>query len=313
MYWAVLGAVVGCAGTVGFFFMKGLETYTVKPTFFDSSASISPEAVNKNFVDWKHVYPIKSREATIYVDKSGAVRIPSAEVVEKMEFRDLEELYQRYVASIQTVCKRQIHAGNVLDGGYEVCQDEQYAPKMPCLVYSVGIRDDFTFDEDVHKLFGCEVHGFDPANGMKDHIHSTKVYFHSIGLGDKDEINKENWKVRTLKSIREELGHTTRNIDILKIDIEANEWKALPNILATGQLSGVKQLYLELHSVLNYQGWHSDRSLERYKHYLNLLRQIYDEGFRIFFFRRWAASVCMFTDEFKKHRTGCHEVHFVRV
>lgn len=283
-----------------------------QPRLIDPSTIVLTETEIKSLDAEAKLYPMKSRGATIFVDKDGAIRIPPASIVNKMEFRDLEELYHRYLSNIQAPCKQQIHLGNIYDGGYDVCQDPKYAPPTDCLVYSFGILRDFTFDDGVRQSLGCEVHSFDPSNGMADHTHNPGVHFHSTGIGDRDEINADNWKMRTLRTIRKELGHTRRNIDILKIDIESSEWKALPDILATGQLVGVKQLLLELHSLVH-GSWSIDRSHQGYRHYLTILRQLYDLGFRTYFYRLWIADCCRFVDEFGIERTGCHEVLMVKV
>merc|ERR1712037_427833 len=90
--------------------------------------------------------------------------------------------------------------------------------------------------------------------------HSELIYFHRYGLGDVDsdalyqtalrdyayrkkygdaKLNElRKWKVRTLPSIIDELGHRGRIIDAVKIDIEGPrhgyEDKTIKSILATG-------------------------------------------------------------------------------
>ncbi|VDI18203.1 Hypothetical predicted protein [Mytilus galloprovincialis] len=48
------------------------------------------------------------------------------------------------------------------DGGWNVCHDKPYRPPVPCLVYSFGINNDFSFDDFIVKTYGCDVHSFDP-------------------------------------------------------------------------------------------------------------------------------------------------------
>lgn len=60
-------------------------------------------------------------------------------------------------------CKQKGRYGKQGDGGYYVCLDEAVKPiKDNCLVYSFGVRDDWSFDEAMQKIFGCEIHSFDP-------------------------------------------------------------------------------------------------------------------------------------------------------
>lgn len=248
------------------------------------------------------------------MDEIGRVRIPPANIVELMQFRDLEEQYHRYLESIQVPCTRQIHLGNHQDGGYDLCENPNVVPQKPCLVYSFGVRNDFSFDERLSQVYGCDVHSFDPANGMVDHQHSSSVYFHSMGLWKADEVLNDNWKMRTIDSIKTELGHTKADVALMKIDIEGGEWNALPQMLSSGALKGVKQLIMEFHSWVDLPPWTLDhRDKEHYKHHLNVLRDLYNEGFRIFFFKRFPAACCLYVDEFNIHRVGCHEIHLMRV
>ena len=105
-----------------------------------------------------------------------------------------------------------------------------------------------------------------------------------------------------------------RKIDVMKIDIEAGEWPALPEMLSSGSLKEVKQLIMEFHSWVDLPPWNIDhRNKKDYQQHLKVLRDLYDDGFRIFFFKRFPAKCCLYEDEFDVTRVGCHEVHLMRV
>ena len=105
-----------------------------------------------------------------------------------------------------------------------------------------------------------------------------------------------------------------KHIEIMKLDIEAGEWTALPEMLKSGTLKGVKQLIMEFHSWVDLPPWNIDhRNRKDYRQHLNVLRDLYDEGFRIFFFKRFPAKCCFFDDEFGVKRVGCHEIHLMRI
>ncbi|GFS21989.1 methyltransferase-like protein 24 [Elysia marginata] len=143
-------------------------------------------------------------------------------------------------------------------GNWAACMDAPYTITPPCLVYSFGIAFDFSFDDAMAK-HGCEVHSFDPSMETEDHKRSDRVWFHNMGLSSRNTdgyLVKKNplymktdqtWKIRTLTSIKEMLGHKRRVIDVLKIDIEGSEWEVLDNLMEAGELSMVRQLSIEFH------------------------------------------------------------------
>jgi hypothetical protein len=189
--------------------------------------------------------------------------------IDKQKRTKYEDIYLRYISKHQILCKEMLRLGNIVDGGWDVCHDVQFRPKSNCIVYSFGINYDFSFDEDMEKTYGCEVFSFDPSMNMDDHKHSKHISFYQVGLGDKNKdvwVDGKKWKIETLKTIQEKLGHTNKRIDVLKIDIEENEKSALPDMIKSGALKNVVQLCLEFH------------------HYYDLgsLRKLYDIGFRIF-------------------------------
>ena len=63
-----------------------------------------------------------------------------------------------------------------------------------------------------------------------------------------------------------------RIIDILKIDIEGDEWTAIPEMIQSGVLASVKQIAIEIH----YESKKVPAKTE-----LSVLRRLYEAGFRI--------------------------------
>lgn len=78
------------------------------------------------------------------------------------------------------------------------------------------------------------------------------------------------------------------------------EWESFPNIIKTGALANVRQMLIEFHTV--------SASLKQ----LRTLRDIYSEGFRIFWYHRNPAAVNLRQGKFVQN-TVCYEVYFVRV
>ena len=141
------------------------------------------------------------------------------------------------------------------DGHKVVCLDEGVRPALnDCLVYSFGIEDEWSFDDDMAKL-GCEVYAFDPSMQAKDHNRSARVHFYQEGLWFRKQNLVVNdypgvyWEVDTLSSFYDRFKtiHGDRPIDYVKIDIESDEWYILPQIMSSGILNRVKQLAMEIH------------------------------------------------------------------
>jgi len=60
-----------------------------------------------------------------------------------------------------------LKTGMIGDGAYDLCIEEQFWPlknskDYKCLMYSFGVGNDFSFDDEMAKK-GCEVHSFDPC------------------------------------------------------------------------------------------------------------------------------------------------------
>ncbi|OWF38076.1 methyltransferase-like protein 24 [Mizuhopecten yessoensis] len=237
--------------------------------------------------------------------------LPPKQFMDRMIRQDVMTLYHRYINSLQFFCHRVLHLGKLDDGGWDICDDKEFRPNQHCLVYSYGINFDFSFDDAIVKQYGCEVHAYDPSMNMMDHIHGNQVFFHNVGLtSDNNSMTVKGipWKMGTFGAHRTTNGHLERAIDILKVDIEDWEWIALPEMLRSGTLRDVQQFVIEFHLTRV----KAEPSIAQYLKCLKILKDIYDEGFRIFWTHRnlW----CKFYSSYgRDERCGCHEVSFVRV
>ena len=82
-------------------------------------------------------------------------------------------------------------------------------PTRPlCLVYSFGIKDDWTFEDEMDSI-GCTVHAYDhtiDAPSSRGH----RITFHKLGLGTETNMD-------TLDNIIRVNGHTETSIHLLKV------------------------------------------------------------------------------------------------
>ena len=81
-----------------------------------------------------------------------------------------------------TACQKEVRLGAVGEGGWTACDTFPKDEDKSCVVYSYGIRDDYSFDVDVEKR-GCEVHGFDPSVSLESSYNTAKRTFHLTGIG----------------------------------------------------------------------------------------------------------------------------------
>ncbi|XP_033759439.1 uncharacterized protein LOC117341688 [Pecten maximus] len=143
---------------------------------------------------------------------------------------------------------------------------------------------------------------------QKDHLHKPSVFFHATGLSDYNGVSKDmaGWEMRTMEAIRKELNHIERAPDVIKMDIESWEWSVIPEVLKTSQLVGVKQFLVEFHANTN-------RPVREYwVHKLLILRDLYLEGYRIFWVGR--NNLCTYKSPvFNRVLYACYEVSFVNI
>ncbi|XP_070204718.1 probable methyltransferase-like protein 24 [Littorina saxatilis] len=197
--------------------------------------------------------------SALWRNPEGTAERPHAAACEIEQVKAGYSLYQMLIKEpLHFKCQKPRTIQNRDEGSWTYCADPGFALKKPCLVYSFGINYDFTFDDAAGKL-GCQVLSFDPSmRNLTDRRRNENVMFYLIGLGSHDTDTFEprlnsyvaeptKWKMRTLKTLLQQMKHADRTIDLLKIDIESSEWQVIRNILDTGVLRQVKQLLLEWH------------------------------------------------------------------
>ncbi|XP_052265459.1 probable methyltransferase-like protein 24 [Dreissena polymorpha] len=239
------------------------------------------------------------------------LRVPSADFLLSRSREELAVLYHRYIELPQLRCDRKLRLGNQDDGGWDLCDDRNFRPEKPCIAYSFGINNDFSFDDAVSSEYGCTVHSFDPSMDLRDTQRGHLSYFHARGISHMDQMVKvgdTDWELLKYNTIRRRLGHESETVSILKIDVEGYEWAVLKDIMEDSNLIGTKNLAVEFHLELSGK----EQGKSRYLQALDVLRQLYESGFRIF----WSHQnhYCRLVSKCRKEvRTNCHDVSFVKI
>jgi hypothetical protein len=154
-------------------------------------------------------------------------------------------------------CAFEQRFGNAGEGGKWVCdidniEKHNYIP----LIYSLGSNGDFSFERALKKVLPpAEIHTFDTGNYT---CPAGICKFHQTTVGDTTIGG-----TKSLKAIIEELGHTQRRIDILKVDIEGNEYMLFEEYFQPSQdtnsnsnnkpnekkLPYIRQILIEIHLI----------------------------------------------------------------
>lgn len=138
-------------------------------------------------------------------------------------------------------CSHARRIGNMGDGGKWICDLFRLKDHPHCLIYSVGSNGDFSFEIHLKKAMPrCEIHTFDTFFfNCPKHV----CTFHQIAFGN--GIHPKESK--TWAMIIKELNHTNRLIDVLKIDIEGNEYGFFPLIFNSTKPVLPRQILVEVH------------------------------------------------------------------
>ncbi|KAJ7176076.1 methyltransferase domain-containing protein [Mycena crocata] len=175
--------------------------------------------------------------------------------------------------------------GTLGDGGKYLCGLPRIATKEKCAVYSFGINSDSSFEAAIlNRAPGCQVYGYDfsvstfgPQITGNRHL-ARRAHFFPYGLGPVDRHGVwNNPPMYTLQSLMKENGHDF--IDILKIDIEGNEFEALEVFMDHFESIGILpigQLQLEIHAT-------GERVYKEFPVFLKWWEKLESMGLRPFF------------------------------
>ncbi|KAK7067630.1 hypothetical protein SK128_003993 [Halocaridina rubra] len=126
----------------------------------------------------------------------------------------------------------------------------------PCLVYSFDKDLDNQFERDMD-MFSCEVHAFDAERVTEaEHVQRTEFWReHAWTIGefpyDKPLQGSEIQRRRSLDYITAALNHRSREIKLLKSDLEGREWILLRQLITNAHLMDVRQVAVRLHVPTN--------------------------------------------------------------
>lgn len=134
--------------------------------------------------------------------------------------------------------------GALGDGGKWTCGIERYE-KSPCVLYSFGIAGEASFEIEMMQKTSCEVFAFDASvsevAGVPEELKS-RINFSQQFAGRE---NKANYT--TLGAAMAKNGH--KHVDIIKMDIEMNEFSVLDQVIAEFGNNNLpfSQLLIEIH------------------------------------------------------------------
>ena len=191
------------------------------------------------------------------VVKEGRVvcpRSPTTTPPMKQPIHGYEQIHQLLHSSDRNRCTKThvLKGENAKEPDVHICLDA--IPDSGCVVYSIGINNNWIFD-DVMIEQGCQVFSFDPSMpGVKKHKRHANHLFEPIGIGTSDGTHtgestlnskQTNYEVETLGHIMERHGHT--HLTMVRMDVESAEWDVLEQWIAKGWMERMDQLLLEIH------------------------------------------------------------------
>ncbi|KAF9112953.1 hypothetical protein BGX27_002499 [Mortierella sp. AM989] len=154
-------------------------------------------------------------------------------------------------------CPHEIQrVGPMNDGGKWLCGMSLYEeePRAKCVIYSFGVNYETRFEGEMLERTDCEIYAYDASvTHMGVEAQSPRSHFKPYYIGKTDHVDSEGKVWKTLKTLMKENGHDW--IDILKVDIEGNEYQTFDAIMDDFDVLPFSQLQMELHvhqSMINF-------------------------------------------------------------
>ncbi|XP_069165159.1 uncharacterized protein [Procambarus clarkii] len=255
-----------------------------------TSASTSARAVTTNT-------PFITTNSTV-TSASTSARVSTstnASTINKLLVQDLVRLATRPSYKCTKLLKqggRSCH--RIPDGDKKMCLDASVAPsRSSCIVYSVGIGHDFSFDKSMGE-YGCEVFSFDDDDYHTIYPNNIlrRVHFIHIRVGDKvlykfvlDKVKNSTFQYlyRPLDNIMYILRHDSANLELIKMDVEGDEWNIFKNsIFKTNILERTKQLSIEFHMTEFLEDdLQPQRTTQIIRKYISFFQGLQERGFKL--------------------------------
>lgn len=195
--------------------------------------------------------------------------------------------------------------GTLGDGGKYVCGLEKVAEQRKCVIYSVGINGESSFEAELLQSTKCDIWGYDysvkefgPEIENSPELKS-RAHFHPYALGGKDDHGPgANPPFYTLPTLMQMNGHEF--IDILKIDIEGFEFSLLTDLIKAykGKPLPFGQLQLEIHA------WGKS-----FVEVLSFWRDMEEAGLRPF----WTEPNLVYLNLYRGHAPDLSEYSFINI
>ncbi|KXS14688.1 hypothetical protein M427DRAFT_155794 [Gonapodya prolifera JEL478] len=124
----------------------------------------------------------------------------------------------------------------------------------PCVVYVFGVDWDFSWEDELHDMTGCETHSFDPSLEMESHYRGRNQWVWNRGISPISQNTTgtgltsgktATWQLLTLADHMARLGH--KHIDLLKVDVEGYEWDTFARAFEDRVMERVEQVLIEVH------------------------------------------------------------------
>ncbi|KAJ9142279.1 hypothetical protein NKR19_g7271 [Coniochaeta hoffmannii] len=146
--------------------------------------------------------------------------------------------------------------GRMGDGGKWVCGMSKFEASSrvrPCVIYSFGVRDESSFENEMLSRTDCEVWAYDFSvvdfGEQLEHGNRARAKFMQVGIAGKTDKNRSP-PFYSIADLMKMNGHDY--IDILKMDIEFAEFEAMDGLSADfpadkGYELPIGQLMIEIH------------------------------------------------------------------
>jgi hypothetical protein len=124
-----------------------------------------------------------------------------------------------------------------VDGDKFICLDAILTEKEPCLIYSFGINNEWTFEDQMDKQ-GCSIYAYDHTiDAPAERGNNIKFFKQGLGVGD---------SLKTLGDTVKDNGHSDTAITYLKV-ISGNNYELC---LLVCQISILNPLLTNFHGMV---------------------------------------------------------------